>query len=743
MATNPPKQLQLTTATVRNQRTLIWLQNQSTAVHWSKWDGIVTNIADYEYWSNYDAKIVGMIIIDSPKDTESFLEKLYEISKVIPMILISQSVLSLKSQEYWTENFDNIMNLSTMMESFPFVEAPWDGTIQDAIAMFAMLCRYNRVVDCTISKQRQQIIATSITFSNFIQPNQTWLFTQFFRHKNNRRFKEIKDCLMKNCESSHIDKIVLLNEKNYSNEWKYFPGSQKVQQVILGKRLTYADFLQYVHDQVPDNVFTILCNADIYFEDSIRDLFKIDMKNKMLALLRWDVDPSGNSTLFGPRADSQDSWIFLSNSIRSRTWNYSKFNIPLGQPGCDNAFAGQILRNHFVISNPSLTFKSFHLHNTNIRNYDIKDSIASDIYVNIVPSNMIDTKQEKEPDDPPHMLSHELVQFDIKSSSMSNEITYCTMLEKEERYHWEPSTQNFYFEAAIPVYSWKKASVTPNGLVYDLYHIYKGVHSENPLYNYWMCSSAEIFTPLVSRKKMAAIPFKDTSIFQHPDTYLLYYVSKLKRLLSIHPDLSFWLPKDITPYLNRLEWDYSSLSPVELDEFTAVWAEQVVGLLPGPESSELGKEDIDQLRMMLPNWKSNPTPFVCAFLMDQTVSETFIKEHIIPSLLEKNSNWVIRYISESDPCCFDQLQGVSLCVFVGGKQTVSKWSKLWALPKDCCVIEFQQELQLHGEFQHLAHVAEWKSWVLLLAKGSKEDVQDQISKQFKKWLHKNYEEYMG
>jgi hypothetical protein len=101
---------------------------------------------------------------------------------------------------------------------------------------------------------------------------------------------------------------------------------------------------------------------------------------------------------------------------------------------------------------------------------------------------------------------------------------------------------------------------------------------------------------------------------------------------------------------------------------------------------------------------------------------------------------VIRYVYPSDVTSYDVLQGVSLCVFVGGEQTATKWSKLWALPKECCVVEFQQELQIDGEFQHLAHVAEFKSWVLLLSKGSVEDVQDQIQSQFGKWLKKNYED---
>jgi hypothetical protein len=743
MTPAPPKLLNLTTPTVRNQRTLIWLQNQNTTVNWSKWDGIVTSLSSFFHWSNHDAKIVGMIITDYPEQTDTFLETLYEVSKVLPMILVSQKVLSLKSEAYWTENFDNLISLDTMMDTYPFMEIPWDGTPEDAIAMFALLCRYNRVVDCKISKPRSHIIGTNMSFSFNIQPNQVWVFTQFFRHKNNRRFKEIKDCLMKNCECPHIDKIVVLNEKNYSNEWKYFPGSDKVQQVITGKRLTYADFLQYVHDQVPDDVYVILCNADIYFGDSLRDLYKIDMKNRMLALLRWDVDTSDNAKLFGPRSDSQDSWIFLSNSIRSKNWDYSKFLIHLGHPGCDNTFAGQILRNHFVISNPSVTFKTFHLHNTNIRNYDLKDAVPADVYVNIVPSNIIDTKQEKEPNLPPVTLNNDLVQFDIKSSSMSNEITYCTMLEKAGRYNWEPSTQNFYFEAAIPVYTWKKAAVTPNGLVYDLYHIYKGTHCDNPQYNYWMSSSTEIFTPMQSRKKMLAIPFKDTSVFKHADTYLLNYVSKCKRLLGLHPDASFWLPNEFRSTLEALDWKIDDASPVPFDEYSATWADDVVGFLPGPESGELGKEDIDTLRSMLPSWKAVPTPYVCAFILDDTITEAFVKQSIIPSLLEKSSKWIIRYVYSSDVASYDVLQGVSLCVFVGGEQTATKWSKLWALPKDCCVVEFQQELQIDGEFQHLAHVAEFKSWALLLSKGSAEDVQDQIQSQFGKWLKKNYDEYFA
>jgi hypothetical protein len=88
------------------------------------------------------------------------------------------------------------------------------------------------------------------------------------------------------------------------------------------------------------------------------------------------------------------------------------------------------------------------------------------------------------------------------------------------------------------------------------------------------------------------------------------------------------------------------------------------------------------------------------------------------------------------------LLGASLCIFIGGPKTNHIWSKLWALPKDCCVIEFQQELKIDGEFQHLAHVAGFKSWILLLAKGPEIDVQEQVMEQLQKWFNKNEDEIM-
>ena len=698
-----PKLLTLNAPTVRNQKTLICLQKGMT----SKWDAVV-DIKSY-HPSN---KNVGIIAIDPDIDFDEL-----HTMKHIHMILLSQKVLSQKPQEYWLQ-YDNILDLNHL-EQYPFIE-PWDGTFSDAVAIVALLLRYNRIINCSVSDKRLAFLTThNITITNNIR-NETWLFTQFFKHKDKKRFEEIKECLRRNCACPDIDRIVLINEMDYSKD---IPRSDKIHQIVTGRRLIYSDFLQYVYYSVPKNVYTVLCNADIYFED-LSDLHKINMENRMFGLLRWDVDTEGNATIFGPRADSQDTWIFLSDSIKSRTWDYKKFSFQLGQAGCDNAFAGHILRNKFVITNPGISLKSYHLHNTNIRNYDKKDYIRSDVYINIVPTYIIDTRQEKPTN--PIMLSNETASFEIKGSSMSDEITYCTMLEKEGRYKWEPCVENYYFDN-ISLYKWANVGVTPNGLVFDLYSIYTG-HEE---YNYWENANIDILTPLQSRDKIFAIPFKNMDVFKNPDAYILNYISRCVRLLSLYPGTALWVPKDFTEYLEYFDWSIlrgERLKACIFDENTACWAKEVIGFLPGP--NELGIEDIDALRSLYPAWISTPQN-ICSIVIG-SITQEFAET--LSTFIKSKTEYEVRFVHE-DHCSYDSIIGSSLCI------VMDHWSKLWALPKGCRVIEFQQELKISGEFQHLAHVAGFTSWVLLLSKGSMVDVQEQMMEHLERWFQKNGNSY--
>lgn len=720
----------LTTPTVRNMRTLIWLQQQKS-VYSSKWDVVVTSLERYHYWDDQNARIVGMILLAVEGTIDDFMADLYTVSKDVTMILLPQSILSLKTQEFWSDNFDNVLNLDQLLESYPYLLQSWNGTVEDAISLMALLYRYNRLVDCPVSESRKAMLGSTFLVEQGIIPQDTWLIGQYFQHPDPIRAKEIQECLVKNCACPYLDRIVLLNEKDLSKEWKNIPGAEKITQVVIKRRLTYANFLQFVHDQVPNNVYTILCNSDIYMGASLSVLWRMDLKDRMLALLRWDDSADGEEpVLFGPRADSQDTWILLSDSIKSKTWPYATFDFPLGQPGCDNAFAGHMLRNRISLSNPALTFQTFHLHNSNVRNYTKKDMIVSDLYINLVPTYLIDTKQEQVPKDKAPAICNELVTFEVKSSSISNEITYCTMLEKEGRYKWEPTVENHYFEPAIPVYRWKNACVTPNGLVYDPYTIYVGKHVEEDRFNYWKDATVDIFTPLQSAKKMLAIPFPNTTPFHTRSHYILQYLARVCRLLQDHPDASFWVVKGMERYLRVLGCD--SLPTVYFDENTACWAKEVVGFLPCPAALELGREDISMLRSMLSCYKDKPTHKICTVIISNTMTYQWIEEKLTPYLLKKDPEWIIQMVSENDEVCYDEVVGSAICLVSN-----DSWPLLWAAPPGCCVLEFQQELELQGECQHLCHVADLNSWVLMLSKGSLIDVQEQIMIQLEKWYKKN------
>jgi hypothetical protein len=357
----------------------------------------------------------------------------------------------------------------------------------------------------------------------------------------------------------------------------------------------------------------------------------------------------------------------------------------------------------------------------------------------MVPTYLIDSKQLMIPEGKPVHISNDNVEFEVKSSSMSNEITYCTMLEKEGRYKWEPSVDNYYFQPQIPVYSWNNSSVTSNGLVYDLYNIYMGKYArDDHKFNYWPEANIDILRPQIKCDTMLAIPSKDNGIFKNADVYILNYISRCARLLKLYPDAAFWVPPEFREYLDCFNWGDREYKAVDYDGVSSCYADKVVGFLPGPESSELGKEDIDALRALLPSYTSNVSEKTCTVVLGANITMDFAQERLAKFLLEKDEEFSIRYVKENDFASYDSIIGSSMCIFIGGKKTAHRWSKLWALPEGCRVIEFQQELQIDGEFQHLAHVAGFKSWIMLLAKGSMDDVQEQILEQMEKWFKKNY-----
>ena len=119
-------------------------------------------------------------------------------------------------------------------------------------------------------------------------------------------------------------------------------------------------------------------------------------------------------------------------------------------------------------------------------------------------------------------------------------------------------------------------------------------------------------------------------------------------------------------------------------------------------------------------------------IADEVLTTAWLAECVAPWLQQRR--WDVYVVSQAG---YEEVVGASLFVVLGGPQTASKWARAWAMPTHTTVVEFQQELALSGELQHLCHVADIQPWILLLSKGSQQDVQQQALEQFTKWYKKN------
>lgn len=206
---------------------------------------------------------------------------------------------------------------------------------------------------------------------------QIHIFTQFFIHQNILRREEINTCMRKNVENDSIYRIHLLNERIYTNEEMGVSKNSKIVQTNIYRRIMFKDVFKYIRK---NNIqgYLVFTNIDIFFDKTIDNLLlsQIDEKKQMFALLRFEYDGKNTQTspIFGPRSDSQDTWIFHSDTIINEHQEII-FSFEFGMPGCDNKFIYLMkMLGYDVINDPSF-IRTYHNHRSNIRSYSIKDVI--------------------------------------------------------------------------------------------------------------------------------------------------------------------------------------------------------------------------------------------------------------------------------------------------------------------------------------------------------------------------------
>ena len=230
--------------------------------------------------------------------------------------------------------------------------------------------------------------------------NEIHVFTQFFVHSKPQRNIEIKHSLYSNYLNPYITRIHLLNERIYTND-ELCDGkieeqpdeNAKLIQVNIGKRLSFKDVFTYIRQNKIAG-YCVFTNADIFFDNSIQKLLysTISTNRQMFALLRYEYRGEKDLTklpIFGPRSDSQDTWIIhfskvydnsttyvVESSLKIKENHEKAFDFEFGRPGCDNKFAYLISILGGEIINDPRFIKTYHYHTDTGRNYTNKDSVG-------------------------------------------------------------------------------------------------------------------------------------------------------------------------------------------------------------------------------------------------------------------------------------------------------------------------------------------------------------------------------
>lgn len=149
----------------------------------------------------------------------------------------------------------------------------------------------------------------------------------------------------------YIDRVFIFSVDNLK-----IKDSSNHKIIRVKGRETFGDYFKQINKHSAPEDINIICNSDIYFDKSI-DRVKNINPNECFALSRWDDNKLYN------RKDSQDAWIFK-GKVKKIFGDFF-----LGLPGCDNRIAHEIDKVGYEMSNPSLSIRANHLHNSGVRNY--------------------------------------------------------------------------------------------------------------------------------------------------------------------------------------------------------------------------------------------------------------------------------------------------------------------------------------------------------------------------------------
>ena len=701
----PIRILQMETSISKNRKTVLWVgPDTPTEARWDRWEVGALGL-------QYLTPITDILLLCDPNNTESEVAWLRTNKwRDLKMILASKKVLDiLGDEELKNMKIGNMICLEEAKEIYPFIGPAWDGTQNDAALIASILLRMTRAFGVHPNAERT-LLEASYTFPS---PPQLWMISQFYKPPSAARAREIKTCLQKNLTNPLIDKVVLLTESTI----KDLPSSPKILQDVVGERLKYSTVIRWIAEKAPANTICVFANSDIYLDDTWKHIWSTALEDKFLSLLRYEATENTDDKdheLFGPRADSQDTWVVLSDSVKTRKWDYSTLDFIFGKAGCDNAINVEMLRAKFLVANPSLTLKTHHLHTSQIRNYDAKDIVDKPMYCYIQPTGLNDMTPLFTLT-PSHKLPVVPFARPVLGVKQAHVKTFCSMVTRGEKYSLAADSPNMFTSDPIPIYEVDNIFQMSTGLAYSYSSLYVG--KSKAASEAWNKSHLSGLSPSLAVDVGLIAPLPDEYV-QNSTAYVLYYLSNILLLREKAGGYGeFWSPRD-KPFLNALQlfnWKRKEVPVLPRDEGIQVWCKKGYIMLPS-DTNFLTKDHVRVLRETLlgsqgRGWQSEATlPKKCVIFHD----DIYCTREFINEFEKRLNGYEVRVIWAGSETFTDTLLGASLVITAGG---ITSWGWSWLAPKDAHLIQIQNEMEPDADCLHLAAAAELRHSLCLAPKG--------------------------
>jgi hypothetical protein len=685
-------------------------------------------------------------------DVDTWASVLPSLRKESPDLLFFASSRIASSLPFTAE--DRVLLLEDLAEAYPWMGEPVNPTSPEhSLLAVAHLLRFKRLLWSYSLDRDAWPMAARLLYDSWVKRlggsieavgaddsciPRTTLIQQYYKPAQGRRHRELKTCLEKNLASPYIDRILLLNEKEETD----LPASDKLTSIVLGHRMTYYDAFTAAKDRVPAGDFVIVSNSDIWFESSLSHLWRIPLRTQslFLALLRWEDTMSGAPHLFGPRADSQDTWIVARDAL---TFPLVKADLdyPFGQSGCDNAIALDMMRNKLLVVNPAYTIKTMHLHRSNIRTYDPKNILYRPHYLHLEPTAIQSTQVLLQLDGLKCAGSfatrwreinlHESFCRPILATNAAYERTVCKMLatthqEGTVSYNYVATSSNRYVPPAAPAplyHLTEGAFVSSSGLVSDWNHMVVGPH--RGWASGWEGAQQTLLTQCLQVDSALALPCSPEAA-KSLSRWVLEYVPKVLALYellltegrTILPEFGAPLGAPagrcdhVGEFLSYCRWpglEGKSVHVLPLLDDVQVYAKEVWAVPPSDEPVPITQEEVRRLQSLLPSDPSAPSgPRVVLCVSDDPTAILTREwaDDVGEYILKKG--WTVQTLVPTDSFK-TRSKAFRAAEWVIGEGDALDW--IWCMREGTTVLEFMKANEPIGSHIHLAGAAGIRSLV--------------------------------